>query len=73
VLRLKELRKAHVPPLSQEKLAHLAGVTTVTLRRAERSGKVNIETLHKIAAALGVPVGDLFAVPKANGRKRKAS
>jgi transcriptional regulator with XRE-family HTH domain len=71
VLRLKELRKAHKPPLTQEQLAAKAGLTTVTVRRAERKGASNMETLRKIAEALGVETADLFVKP--NGRKRKAS
>jgi DNA-binding XRE family transcriptional regulator len=60
MLRLKELRLAHDPPLVQEKLAALAGVSVKTVARAERTGRVSIPTLHAFARALGVPIADLF-------------
>lgn len=60
MLRIEELRKAHKPPLSQERLAALAEVTHATARRAEKSGDVSMATLRKLAAALGVEISDLF-------------
>jgi transcriptional regulator with XRE-family HTH domain len=73
VLRIKELREAHKPWLSQEKLAHKAGLTTKTVRRAELLGRASTETIVALAAALGLEPGDLFAPPKRNGRKRKSA
>lgn len=59
MLRLKELRTARA--WSMEQLAGRAGVTVKTIQRAERTGKVTSSTLIAIAAALEVPVGELFA------------
>lgn len=72
MLRIKELRQKHDPPLSSEKLAQLADISDKTVRRAERLGRANSETLRKLAKALGVEMGELFAA--GNGkRKREAS
>jgi transcriptional regulator with XRE-family HTH domain len=60
VLKVRELRERHSPPLSQEALARLAGVSTGTIRRTERTGRANSSTLSAIARALGVDVGALF-------------
>jgi transcriptional regulator with XRE-family HTH domain len=43
-------------------LAQKIGVKQVSLSRAIH-GKPNIETLERIAAALGVPIADLFEAP----------
>lgn len=52
--------------LTQEQLAHRAGLTTATIIRAEAS-KVSprIDTLIKLAGALGMPVGELLVPPEA--------
>lgn len=63
MLRIRDLRAAHRPPLSQERLAALAGITVATERRAEKTGDVSMTTLRKLATALGVPVADLFEKP----------
>ena len=60
VLALREIREGRTPRLSQEGLARLAGCSVKTVRRAEAGGSVSSSTLEKLAAALGVPVGDLF-------------
>jgi transcriptional regulator with XRE-family HTH domain len=60
VLRIKELRLAHDPPLAQEKLAQLAGISFKTVARAERTGRASSTTLSKLASALGCGIGDLF-------------
>jgi len=49
---------------SQQRLADEAGINKATLNQIERGRRSpNVETLHKLAAALGVEVGDFF--PKA--------
>lgn len=60
VLRLRELREQHRPPLTQERLAYAAGVSVKTVARAERLRRASGATLQKLARALGVPIGDLF-------------
>lgn len=57
-IRLAEIRKAR--GLSQYALAELSGVTRVTIARIE-TGKMNptLQTIEKLAAALGVTVGEL--------------
>lgn len=61
MLRLKELREAQVPHLSQEKLAQKAGVSLKTVRRAERTGRAKSTTLEAFAKALKVGISELFA------------
>jgi transcriptional regulator with XRE-family HTH domain len=52
---LKTFRKQHVPPLSQEELAELLGVTRVTVTRWEaRRRKPDRRLLPKIAAVTGL-------------------
>lgn len=60
MLRLKELREAHDPPLTQAALGYMAGVSARTVYRAETLGQAHSTTLRKLANALGVPVGALF-------------
>ena len=59
-IRLAEVRKAH--GLSQDQLAQLSGVGRVTIARIE-TGRIspNLQTLEKLAAALGVCVCELIA------------
>jgi len=57
--RLRQLRKAK--KLSQEALALEAGLDRSYLSSIERgSSNVALINIHRIAAALGVGVGDLF-------------
>jgi len=58
---IKELRKQK--GLTQEKLASLSGVTTVTVNRAENSGKMRqstyiklVNTLNQLQDAVSMPV-----------------
>jgi transcriptional regulator with XRE-family HTH domain len=58
---IKELRKQK--GLTQEKLASLSGVTTVTVNRAENSGKMRqstyiklVNTLNTLQDAVSMPV-----------------
>lgn len=58
---IKELRKRK--GITQEKLASLSGVTTVTVNRAEKSGKMRqstyiklLNTLNQLEDAISMPV-----------------
>jgi transcriptional regulator with XRE-family HTH domain len=58
---IRELRKQK--GLTQEKLASLSGVTTVTVNRAENSGKMRqstyiklVNTLNQLQDAISMPV-----------------
>ncbi|MGW2269600.1 helix-turn-helix domain-containing protein [Streptomyces yangpuensis] len=56
--------------LSQEELAHAAGVSPGTVRKVEQGGTVRMETLHALARALGVTTATLLApdAPEPVGR-----
>ncbi|MFF2403136.1 helix-turn-helix domain-containing protein [Streptomyces goshikiensis] len=56
--------------MSQEELAHAAGVSPGTVRKVEQGGTVRMETLHALARALGVTTGALMAsdAPEPVGR-----
>lgn len=55
--RIRQAREAHEPRLSQEQLAHAAGVTLVTVSRWERGlNRPFPRQLPAIAEALGVEV-----------------
>lgn len=61
-LRIKENCKAK--GVSQKDLAERCGVSAVTLSRIASGQQMpSVETLVKIAAALGVEVSELFAAP----------
>lgn len=47
---IKQLRKEK--NLTQEKLAQMSGLTTVTINRAERFGKMRVSTYYKILQTL---------------------
>lgn len=58
--RIKELRQAR--GMSQEALAYASGLSLRTVARAEAgTHRPHTATLIKIAAALRVPIGDLFS------------
>ncbi|MEW5907030.1 MAG: helix-turn-helix transcriptional regulator [Elusimicrobiota bacterium] len=61
--RIRQERKRAA--LSMEKLAELAGISTSFLAYIEtKRKKASLETVEKIAAALRIPVADLFtAIP----------
>src|SRR3954465_10496968 len=52
---------------TQRELADRAGVALETLRRFERTGKIALERLGRIAVVLDAvrPLGELFAAPPA--------
>lgn len=60
-LRIKE--NCALRGITQKELASQLGVSEVTLSRAT-NGNTSLETLEKIANALGVPVAELFEAPK---------
>jgi transcriptional regulator with XRE-family HTH domain len=47
--------------LSQESLAHEAGLSVSVVRKVEQGGDARVETLHVLARALGVSTSALFA------------
>ncbi|WP_138968426.1 helix-turn-helix transcriptional regulator [Streptomyces sp. YIM 121038] len=47
--------------LTQEELAHAAGVAPSTVRKLEQGGNVRIETLHILARALHLKTSQLMA------------
>ena len=57
--RLAEKRQE--AKLTQLKLAVMSGVSTATISRLETvGGAVSLQTAFKLAAALNLPIGDLF-------------
>ncbi|NUK69359.1 helix-turn-helix transcriptional regulator, partial [Streptomyces lunaelactis] len=56
--------------MSQEELAHTAGVSPGTVRKVEQGGTVRMETLHMLARALRVTTATLLApdAPEPVGR-----
>jgi len=63
--RARELRVAR--GWTQQELADRSGVALDTLRRFERTGKIAVERLVRIAVVLDAvrPLGELFAAPPA--------
>lgn len=57
--RISDLRKAR--GWTQERLARESGVTVRTVQRMEAGNDASLETVSLVAAALQVPVRDLFA------------
>ena len=59
--------------MSQEELAHTAGVSPGTVRKAEQGGTLRMETLHTLARALGVTTAALMAsdAPEPVGRSEE--
>ena len=61
---IRELRKQK--GITQEKLAYLSGVTTVTVNRAENSGKMRQSTYIKLVNTLNT-LQDAVSMPVNNG------
>jgi transcriptional regulator with XRE-family HTH domain len=61
MLRLREIREAQEPRLTQAALAYKAGVSERTVRRAEELGTASLESVQRLAAALDCSVDDLFS------------
>ena len=57
--RIGELRKAR--GWTQERLADASGIAVRTIQRLEAGSDASLDTLSRIAGALGVPVTELFA------------
>lgn len=69
-LRIRELREAL--GLSQEELANRAGIRQATVSELERrrGGRVDLDVVEKLAAALNVEPGDLIVrEPTKRGKK----
>lgn len=64
--RVRDLRLGQ--DLTLATLARMAGVSAVTVRRFETTGRATVETLMRIAAALGrlEDFGDVLAPPPAD-------
>lgn len=60
---IRELRKQK--GITQEKLAYLSGVTTVTVNRAENSGKMRQSTYIKLVNTLNT-LEDAVSMPSTN-------
>lgn len=61
-MRIKELLKEK--GLTQQELADMVGVSHQSIKQTLNAPSVTTATLEKIAAALGVPVWQLFASPE---------
>jgi len=46
--------------ITQSELAYRAGVALATVQRVERGRMPSVTNLHRLAAALGVPVAELL-------------
>lgn len=68
-LRIREVREER--GFSQEQLANLAGVRQATVSELERrrGGRVDLDVVEKLAAALGVEPGDLIVREQKKGKK----
>jgi len=59
--RVRELRAAKRPAMTQEQLAHAAGLTTSAVSNVERGQKApNLTTVLKLALGLKVNAGELL-------------
>jgi transcriptional regulator with XRE-family HTH domain len=50
--------------MTQGELAQAAGISRVTVNRAERGGAISMENVRKLASALGITVDQLQRAPK---------
>jgi transcriptional regulator with XRE-family HTH domain len=57
-MRLKDVREA--AGMTQEQLAHRAGVALRTVQRAEAGNDPSLAVLRKIAAAMSIDVAELL-------------
>jgi DNA-binding XRE family transcriptional regulator len=67
MLKVKEVRENHEPPMTQQELAALAGLSLRTIGYIEAGGDAKSSTLRSIAQALGVSVDQLFAEEQPTG------
>lgn len=65
---MRELRKAHNPPLTLKELAHKAGISYTTVWNLEngREEKVHSKFKNKVAQVLGVHAKDIFPSESVN-------
>lgn len=49
--------------MTQKDLAHKLGITDISLNKSLRGEYPQLQTLERIASALGVPLTDLFEPP----------
>ena len=59
--------------LTQQKLARMAGLTDVSMVERGERPNARLDTLEKIAEALGVSVATLFLEPGETIRRRKVT
>lgn len=73
--KLKAVRKS--AGMTQDALAEKSGISKMGISIIERglNGTATIDTLVKLANALGVPIGDLIFIDKGakHGRRRRES
>jgi len=71
--RLQDLLDDASPPMSQSELARRSGVSLVTINAManNRTRQVQLETLDKLAGALGVDPGDLVVRAPRRDRRTK--
>jgi len=62
--KIKELCKKR--GISQKELADKLGISDISLNKTLRGEYPQLQTLEKIANALGVSIGELFELPKQN-------
>ncbi len=69
--RVRELRLARDPKMSMRELASLAGISSTRVNDLEHGHQPNVtvETLRKLASALGVPVAWLLDGPPEESEK----
>lgn len=60
--KIRQLRRKHVPELSQEKLAEMAGLSRQTIYEIEKgkSKRVMFSSIAKVADALSVSLNDIY-------------
>lgn len=68
--RLAEVLEEMDPPMNQSELARRSGVSLVTINAIanNRTRQVKLDTLDKLAGALGVEIGELL---ERDGKRRK--
>ncbi|MBV9561819.1 MAG: helix-turn-helix transcriptional regulator [Bradyrhizobium sp.] len=74
ILALNLRRLRHEKALSQEELAHRAGIDRTYISAIERSlYAVSIDVLDKLSRALDVEAADLLKRPQQTGKEKKKS
>lgn len=70
--RLQEILDSREPPLSQRALARCSGISLVTVNAIanNRTTRVDLETIDKLAAVLGVAPGELIVRKQAKKETR---